>query len=163
MVQSKSGSLEVTLRGDNEVVMTRTFNAPAALVFEAWTNPEHVRQWWGLRASTMTVCEIDFRVGGKWRFVTTDSDDGSEVAFSGEYREIEVPTRIVNTEVFEMFPDNPSLITNIFEERDGKTTLTQVCEYDSKQTRDMVLESGMEFGAGETFDRLEELLERLGS
>ena len=162
MVQSKSGSLEVTLRGDNEIILTRTFNAPAALVFEAWTKPEHVRQWWGLRAANMTVCDIDFRVGGRWRFVTRE-EDGSEVAFSGEYREIEAPARIVNTEVFEMFPDNPSLITNIFEERDGKTTLTQVCEYDSKETRDMVLQSGMEFGAAESMDRLEELLERLGS
>ena len=163
MVQSKSGSLEVTLRGDNETILTRTFNAPAALVFEAWTKPEHVRQWWGLRASTMTVCEIDFRVGGRWRFVTTDSDDGSEVAFSGEYREIEAPSRIVNTEAFELFPDNPSVVTNIFEEHDGRTTLTQICEYDSPETRQLVMESGMEFGAGESMDRLEELLERLGS
>ena len=162
MVQSKSGSLEVTLRGDNEIVMTRTFNAPAALVLEAWTKPEHVRQWWGLRASDMVVCNIDFRVGGKWRFVQRE-EDGSEVAFSGEYREIETPSRIVNTEVFEMFPDNPSVITNIFEERDGKTTLTQICAYDSQATRDMVLESGMELGAGESMDRPEELHERLAS
>ena len=76
---------------------------------------------------------------------------------------METPARIVNTEVFEMFPDNPSVITNIFEERDGKTTLTQVCAYDSTETRDMVLQSGMEFGAVESMDRLEELLRRLGS
>ncbi len=157
MVQSKSGSLEGTLRGDNEIVLTRTFNAPAALVFEAWTKPEHVRQWWGLRASNMVVCDIDFRVGGKWRFVTTDSDNGSEVAFSGEYREIETPARIVNTEVFEMFPDNPSIVTNIFEERDGRTTLTILVQHETKAARDMHVESGMEDGLQDALDLLEQV------
>ena len=159
MTWEHSDRLKVTLPSDCEIVMTRTFDAPAALVVEAWTTPEHVRQWWGLRAEDMVVCEIDLRVGGTWRFVTRDGD-GNEIAFRGEYREIVAPTRLVNTEIFEMFPDNGSLITSLFEERDGRTTLTSTCVYESKEVRDMVATS-MEHGVDVSMDRLEELLATL--
>ncbi|MQA01015.1 MAG: ATPase [Dehalococcoidia bacterium] len=160
MADKGSGKLVVSTPSDTEIVLTRTFAAPAAVVFEAWTTPEHVRNWWGLRNSQMVVCEIDLRVGGRWRYVTRESD-GTEVAFNGEYQEIDAPTRIVNTEVFEMFPDNGSLITNTFEERDGQTTLTQTCVYESREVRDMVIESGMEDGADQSMDRLEEVIQTM--
>lgn len=155
-----AGTLEVTLPTDNSVQLRRVFNFPRDLVFRAMSEPEHVRQWWGLRSSQMVVCEIDLRVGGKWRYVTRE-EDGTEVEFYGEYREVTPPERVVQTEIFAPFPDAPSLVTVTLEERDGRTVLTSRAEYPSREVRDMVIATGMETGAAESYDRLEEVLATL--
>jgi len=152
-----SGLATVTLPSDREIVITRVFNAPAQLVFEAMTKPEHVRRWWGLRGSTMSVCDIDLRVGGAWRYVLRE-EDGNEVGFHGTYREIEAPNRVVSTEVFEGFPDAESVNTVTLTEEDGKTTFTNRILHQNREYRDGHLNSGMEPGMQQTFDRLEELL-----
>ena len=157
----RAGRREVDLPDDRTIRMTRRFHAPRHLVFEAQTKPEHVRRWWGFPSSEWLACEIDLRVGGKWRFATRE-EDGAEVEFYGEYREIVPAERLVQTEVFAPFPDNGSLVTVTFEERDGFTTLTSLAEYDSKETRDMVLQTGMEEGAALSYDRMEDLLASLG-
>jgi uncharacterized protein YndB with AHSA1/START domain len=152
MVSSK---LTVTTPSEREIRMTRTFDAPRRLVFEAHSKPEHVRQWWGRRGSTMLVCDMDFRPGGSWRFVTREPE-GDENGFRGEFREIAPPERIVWTFEWEGLPGHISVETLSFEERDGKTTLTATSVFDSVEDRDGMLQSGMEEGAGETWDRLEE-------
>ncbi|MBA3501328.1 MAG: SRPBCC domain-containing protein, partial [Deltaproteobacteria bacterium] len=111
---------------------------------------------------TMPVCEIDFRVGGKWRYVMVGTD-GNEVAFNGEYREIVPAQRIVQTEIFEPFPDSPSLCTMTLEERDGKTYYQTLVQHTSKEARDMHVQSGMEVGAGIALDRLEEIAQSLAT
>lgn len=153
---------EFTLISDTEIQMVRSFKAPKALVFDAYTKPEHVRNWYGHRDWTMTVCEADLRVGGKWRYVVTDPEKTMVVAFNGVYEVFDRPDRLVNTEVFEDFPDNPSLVTTVFEETDGVTRLTSVMKYDSIEVRDMVISTGMEGGAAESMQRMAELLETLG-
>ena len=159
MPEKIANKLVVTTPSDLEIVLTRVFNAPRHLVFEASTRPEHVRNWWGPRCTKLIACEIDFRVGGSWRFVMR-GPDGKDAVFKGVYHEIVVPGRIVATECF----DEPALgspewqVTTTYEERDGKTTQTSRCLHPSREHRDGHLQSGMEGGAGETFDRLEELL-----
>lgn len=145
--------LILTLPSDREIVLTRVFHAPRRLVFEAHSSPEHVRQWWGRRGSTLSVCEMDFRAGGTWRFVERQTD-GREYGFRGEYREVVVPERIVMTFEFDGTPGHVVLVTLTLEERDGKTTLTNRSVFDSKADRDAMLRSGMEAGAGESMDRL---------
>ena len=159
---AKPGSSPATLTfpSDREMVITRVFNAPRKLVFEASTKPEHVRQWWGPRGSTLAVCEIDLRPGGKWRYVMRDPD-GQEYAFSGVYREIDPPKRMVYTEWFEAIPGAEYLVTSTLDEHDGKTTLTAHLLYASKEHRDGHVQSGMEGGMRETHERLDELLERM--
>jgi uncharacterized protein YndB with AHSA1/START domain len=162
MSEKIANKLVVTTPSDLEIVLTRVFNAPRHLVFEASTKPEHVKNWWGPRCTKLITCEIDFRVGGSWRFVML-GPDGKEHVFKGVYHEIVVPERIVSTECF----DEPAVgspewqVTTTYEERDGKTTLTSRCLHPSREHRDGHLQSGMEAGAGETFDRLEELLDTL--
>ncbi len=129
-------------------------------MFEVLTKPEHVRRWWGFPSAEWLTCEIDLRVGGAWRYAVRE-EDGTEVEFYGEYREIEPAERLVNTEIFAPFPDAPSLVTSTLEERDGKTVLTAVSEYTSREVRDMVVETGMEEGAALSYDRLEDLLATL--
>lgn len=160
--RTSSGKLQVTLPSDTEILMSRVFDAPRRLVFETMTRPEHVRRWWVPFPDRyrMTVCEIDLRVGGTWRFVMTGTD-GSEVGFRGEYLEIEAPARIVNTEIFEAFPDNPSRVTVTLEERGGRTYYQARVVYDSRQTRDAVIESGMEHGAAISLDQLEDVARSL--
>jgi len=154
---SAASQMTLTLPSDREIVLTRVFDAPRRLVFEALTKPEHVRRWWGWRASTMPVCEMDFRPGGAWRFVQR-GPDGKEAAFRGVYREIVPPERIVNTFEFEGLPGHVSVETLTLVERDGKTTLTSTARFDSVEDRDGILRSGMEAGAAETYDRLAEHL-----
>jgi uncharacterized protein YndB with AHSA1/START domain len=149
-----------TPQGDQEVVISRTFAAPRELVFEASTRPEHIPRWWGPSGTNVTVCEIDLRVGGAWRFGLRTAD-GSEVGFRGEYREIIPPERIVHTEIYEPFPEHESLVTVLFEEQDGTTTLTTSVRYPSREVRDLVLQSGMQEGVAETYGRLAELVESL--
>lgn len=154
----RTGSAEVTLPSDTEILITRKFDAPAELVFDVWTTPEHVRNWWGFESNPMTVCEIDLRVGGKWRYVAV-ADEYGEIDFYGEYREIERPHRLVSTEVFAPYPDSPSLNTLTLKEHDGVTTMTILTEYGTKESRDAVIASGMESGLQHSLDRIDEILE----
>ena len=153
-----SGSFEVTTPSDQEIRMTRLFNAPRHLVFEAMTKPEHVKQWWGRLGEgySVPVCEIDLRVGGAWRFVNRHPQ--GEAAFYGEYREITPPSRLVFTEIFEQFPDSVSVVTTELTDEGGKTRMTATVRYPSLDVRDMVLASGMSTGAGISYDRLEDLV-----
>jgi len=157
---ASSHTLTVTTPSDREIVMTRTFDAPRELVFEAMTKPEHMKEWWGPRGYTLPVCEIDLRPGGAYRFVSADAE-GNEYAFRGEYREIVPPEKIVWTFEFEGMPGNVSVDTMTLTEEDGKTTITSTSLFDDVEQRDGMLASGMETGAVETYDRLAELLEKL--
>ena len=151
-------SYQVTTPSDEEICLTRLFDAPRQLVFEAMTKPEHIKRWWGRLSEghSVPVCEVDLRVGGKWRFVNRHPQ--GEVAFYGEYREIDAPNRVVFTEIFEQYPDTVSVVTSVFTEEAGKTRLTATVRYPSKQVRDIVIESGMSRGAGISYDRLEDLV-----
>jgi uncharacterized protein YndB with AHSA1/START domain len=156
-----SDTFKTTIPSDCEIVLTRLFDAPRRLVFEAMTKPEHVRRWWGSldERYSMTVCEIDLRQGGRWRFVGRGPQ--GEYAFHGEYREIAPPDRIVYTEIYEPFPDVESVVTQTLTEEDGKTRLTVKALYPSMEVRDSVLKTGMEKGAGISYDRLEDLVREL--
>ena len=154
---ANDATLLLSFPSDRETVITRVFDAPRSLVFAAMTQPEHVRQWYGLRDHTMKVCEIDLRVGGKWRYVM-QMPDGNEFAFSGEYLEIVPPDRLVSTEWFEAIPGSDYVVTTTFVEQDGKTTLTSHLRYKSPEYRDGHVNSGMEWGMRQTFARLDEHL-----
>jgi uncharacterized protein YndB with AHSA1/START domain len=158
---ANSDSFKVTTLSDQEIRMTRLFNAPRHVVFEAMTKPEHVKQWWGRLGEgySVPVCEIDLRVGGAWRFVNRHPK--GEAAFHGEYREIAPPSRLVFTEIFEQFPDSISVVTTDFADEGGKTRMTATVRYPSPAVRDMVLASGMSEGAGISYDRLEDLVAAL--
>jgi uncharacterized protein YndB with AHSA1/START domain len=154
-----SGTAKVTLPTDEQILITREFDAPKHLVYKAWTTPELVRRWWHANRGEMTVAEIDLRVGGKWRYVAV-TDDGFEVAFHGEYREIVPNERIVSTEAYEGVPDpdaNATLNTATFTEADGRTTLTVLVAAPSKEVRDAIIDSGMEAGMQDALDLLEEV------
>lgn len=157
---NRHGSANVTLPSDREILITRQFDAPAALVFKAWTTPELVRRWWGFDTSQWLVCEIDLREGGSWRYVTRE-EGGVEVGFHGEYRTIEAPRRIVSTEVFEGFPDAAALDTIVFDERDGVTTMSITVEHTSQEHRDGHIASGMEGGMQISMNRLEDVVVEL--
>lgn len=156
----KSGDLKLTTRGDREIVMTREFNAPRQLVFDAFTKPELIRRWLlGPDGWSMPICEVDLRVGGKYRYVWRKDEGGQEMGMGGVFREIDRPKRIVNTEVFdEPWYPGEGLNTTEFIEREGKTTVTQTLLYISRDARDGVLKSGMESGVRRSYDRLEEML-----
>jgi uncharacterized protein YndB with AHSA1/START domain len=151
-----TGTLKVTLPTDREVVLTRVFDAPRTLVFEAFTKPELLKRWFGPRGWTLSVCEVDFRVGGGFRFLLR-GHDGKELGMRGVYREITPPERSVHMESFDDYPGE-SQVTAVFVEQSGKTTMTATVLYESKEVRDAVIKSGMEHGAAETYDRLAELL-----
>ena len=139
--------------GEPTVVITRTFGAPRALVWRAWTEPAHVRRWYGPSYLAFSVCEIDLRPGGRWRYVLR-APDGSEHGFGGEYREIVPPERLVYTEGYEAMPGHEYVVTLTFAEHGGKTTLTSRGVYQSFEDRDGHVASGMEGGMRETLDRL---------
>ena len=157
-----SGTFQCTTPSDTEITLTRLFDAPRDLVWEAMTKPEHVRRWWGCldERYSVPVCEIDLRVGGTWRFVGR-GPEGDFPAFFGEYLEIDRPGRLVYTEIFEPFPDAASVVTQRLDEEQGKTRLTVTARYDSRQTRDIVLGTGMEKGAAVSYDRLEDVVRAL--
>jgi pimeloyl-ACP methyl ester carboxylesterase/uncharacterized protein YndB with AHSA1/START domain len=160
-----SSKLSVTLPTDRQIVLARDFNAPRRLVFEAWTKPEHVRQWWaGCEENALTVCEIDLRVGGAWRFVVRRAD-GKDYPFRGVYREILAPERLVHTQVFdvEAYADSEALVSVIFEDRGGRTRMTETILHPTKEARDAHLQSGMETGATESLDRLDEIVQGLSA
>ena len=156
-----SETFTVTTPSDTEIRLTRLFDAPRQLVFDAMTKPEHVRRWWGQLGPgySVPVCEIDLRVGGRWRFVSRHPK--GEAAFHGEYREIAPPSRLVFTEIFEDFPDAPSVVSTDYIDEHGKTRMIATVSYPSKDVRDMVMASGMSKGAGISYDRLEDLVAAL--
>jgi uncharacterized protein YndB with AHSA1/START domain len=151
------GATTFTTPSDTEVAMTRVFDAPRALVWEAWTNPEHVPHWLlGPEGWTMPVCEIDLRAGGEWHYVWRRSD-GTEMEMRGVYREVTPPERLVSTESWG--GDWPETVnTLVLSEEDGKTTITQTALYPSREARDAAMETGMTEGAAVSFDRLAEHL-----
>jgi uncharacterized protein YndB with AHSA1/START domain len=153
--------LAVKAVGDTEIHMTRVFDAPRDLVFEAHSSCEHMQNWWGPRRYEFASCDIDFRPGGTWRIVHRDLEGQEDQGFHGEFREIVRPERIVWTFEWEGLPGHVSVETLTLEERDGKTTVTAVSLYDSQEDRDGMLQSGMETGAAESYDRLDEYLEVL--
>jgi uncharacterized protein YndB with AHSA1/START domain len=155
---ANSDSFTVTTPAEQEIRMTRVFDAPRELVFEAMTRPEHVRRWWGCLGDgySVPVCEIDLRVGGAWRFVNRHPK--GEAAFHGEYREIAPPARLVFTEIFEDFPDTVSVVTTDFADEGGRTRMTVSARYPSREVRDIVLSTGMAKGAAISYDRLEDLV-----
>jgi uncharacterized protein YndB with AHSA1/START domain len=152
-------TLTVTTPSDREIALTRIFNAPRALVFDALTKPELVQRWMlGNMGASMPVCEIDLRVGGAYRFVWRNPD-GWEMTMTGIYREIVRPERIVNTQRFDMpcFPGE-FVLTTTLAESGGKTTFTNTTLFNSQDARDMMLKSGMENGASASYDRLAYML-----
>jgi uncharacterized protein YndB with AHSA1/START domain len=152
--------LKLATRGDREILMTRVFDAPRRMVFDAFTKPELVKQWLlGPPGWTMPVCDIDLRVGGSYRYVWRNTTDGNEMGMGGVYREIAAPERIVATEKFdEAWYPGEAVGTLVLSERGGKTTVTQTVLYQSPEARDAVLKSGMEKGVSASYDRLAELL-----
>jgi uncharacterized protein YndB with AHSA1/START domain len=156
MASTSSGTMKVTLPTDEQILITRDFDAPKHLVYKAWTTPELVKRWWSGERGEMTLAEIDLRVGGMWRYVMI-AEGGFEVAFHGEYREIVPNERIVTTEVFEGMPDAAAVDTLTFTEVDGRTTLTVLVQHSSKEHRDAHANSGMEVGMQESMDRLEQV------
>ena len=156
VAMTSSGTAVVTLPTDEQILITREFAAPRRLVYKAWTTPELVKRWWsGLRGEVTSV-EIDLRVGGTWRYVMV-ANEGFEVAFHGEYREIVPNERLVSTEVYEGFPEAEALDTLTLTEEDGRTTMAILVQHSSKAHRDAHIDSGMEGGMQEAMDLLEQV------
>jgi len=155
-----TGAVQIKTNGDREIVMTRVFDAPRNLVFDAFTRPELLKQWLlGPPGWSMPVCEVDLRIGGRYRYVWRRDTDGTDMGCGGVYREIVPPERLVHTEQF----DNPwypgeSLITTVLDEQRGKTTLTTTMLYESRDARNGIRKSGKESGVAASYDRLAELL-----
>ena len=159
MAVASSGTATVELPTDEQILITREFDAPRHLVFKAWTTPELVKRWWSGQRGAVTSAEIDLRVGGSWRYVMTSSE-GFEVAFHGEYQEIVPDERLVSTEIYEI-PDQgdspPTVNTATFTEADGRTRLEILVQCPSKELRDTIIDSGMESGMQESMDALEQV------
>ena len=162
---SAGGSAVVTLPSDTQILITREFDAPADLVWKAWTTPELVRRWWHSGRGGMTVADIEMRVGGKWRYVMI-AHGSFEVGFHGEYREIVPNERLVYTEVYEGVPvgpegEEPALNTVTFTRKGGKTLVTNLVETRTKEVRDMIIDAGMEGGMQDALDLLEQVAQSL--
>ena len=161
MAMTSSGTATVTLPTDEQILITREFDAPKHLVYRAWTTPELVRRFWHANRGEMTVAEIDLRVGGRWRYAMVTHEGDFEVGFHGEYREIVPNERIVSTEVYEGVPqpdegpEQGTVNTATFTETDGRTTLTVLVQAPSKDVRDAIIDSGMEDGMQDALDMLE--------
>ena len=167
MAMTTDKKAKLTLPAEDQILVTREFDAPKHLVYKAWTTPELVARWWTARRGTAREMEIDLRVGGRWRYVM-DADNGMEVAFHGEYREIVPEERIVSTEVFEGAPlppeeleANATVNTAAFTEQDGRTTLTILIQCPSHEVREAVIGSGMEDGLQDALELLEEVAREL--
>ena len=161
---TSSGSAKLTFPSDTQIVITREFAAPKHLVYRAVTEPELIKRWWNAKRGEVTICEVDLREGGKWRYVM-ETPDGFEVAFHGEYREIVPNERVVTTEAFEGAPDpdvNATLNTMTLTEGDGTTTITVTIDCPNQFVRDAIVESGMEEGLQDAYDLLEEVAASLG-
>ena len=150
-----SGTAVVTLPADTQILITREFNAPRHLVFKAWTTPELIRRWWNADRGTVTIADVDLRVGGAWRYVMT-ANGGFEVAFHGEYREIIPDERIVSTEIYEGAPEAEAVTTLTLTESGGRTTLPLLVQHTSQEHRDLHINSGMEDGMQDAMDLLEQ-------
>ncbi len=164
MTVTSSGTAKVTLPTDDQILITREFDAPKDLVYKAWTTPNLVKRWWSANRGEVTVAEIDLQVGGKWRYVMI-AEGGFEVGFHGEYREIVPNERIVSTEVYEGIPDaeaEAALNTLTLTELDGRTTLAILVDHRNKEGRDAHINSGMEAGMQDAMDLLEEVAVSLG-
>jgi len=161
MAVTGSGTALLTLPTDEQILITREFDASKHLVYKAWTTPELVKRWWHANRGVVTVAEIDLRVGGTWRYVAV-ADDGFEVGFHGEYSEIVPNERIVSTEIYEGLPEGVSeeeaatVNTATFTEANGRTTLTLLVQARSKISRDAIIDSGMEPGLQDALDLLEQ-------
>jgi len=161
MPVTNSGTATVTLPTEEQILIQREFDAPKHLVYRAWTTPELVKRWWHANRGKVTVVEIDLRVGGTWRYVMV-ADDGYEVAFHGDYREIVPNERIVSTEIYEGLPEGVSeeegatVNTVTFAEANERTTLTLLVQATSKISRDAIIDSGMEAGLQDALDLLEQ-------
>ena len=161
-----SNKATVTLPTDEQILITREFDAPRHLVFEAFTTPELVRRWWHAKRGEMTVAEIDLRPGGTWRYVMV-TGDGTEVGFHGEYREVVPNERVVSTETYEGLPEGvteeqgTTVNTATFAESNGRTTLTLLVQAPSKETRDAIIASGMEDGLQDALVLLEQVAQSL--
>lgn len=162
---TKQEPAEVSLPSDSEVSVSRSFDAPAALVYRAYTTPELVQRWLlGPPGWTMPVCEMDVRVGGRYRWRWRSDEDGSEFGFHGEFLEVDPEVRLRHTEVFdpgdtgEYMGDQPAVVTVTFEEHDGVTTVTTLVDYGSKASRDAALSTGMTDGMEMSYKKLDELL-----
>ena len=154
-----AAKLSLTMPSDREIQITRSFNAPASLVFEAWSKPKYLRRWLlGPPGWTMTACDVDLRVGGAYRYAWR-KDDGAEMGMGGVYRDVKAPERIVATERFdESWYPGDALVTNVFAERAGVTTSTLTILYASKEARDIASQSGMSDGMEMGYARLDDLL-----
>ena len=155
-----TGTLKVTTPGDREIVMTRVFDAPRHLVFDAFTKPDLLKRWFGPRGWSLVVCEVDLKVGGGFRFVLR-GPDGTDMGMRGVYREIVRPERSVHMESFDDYPGESEVTATLVEEG-GRTTLTVTVLYPSQEVRDIVIKTGMEHGAAESYDKLAELLASTG-
>ena len=162
MAMTSSGTATVTLPTDEQILITREFDAPKHLVYKAWTTPELVKRWWHANRGKVTVAEIDLRVGGLWRYLAV-TDDGFEVGFHGKYLEIVPAERIVATEIYEGLPegvseeDGGTVNTATFAEADGRTTVTLLVQATNKISRDAIIDSGMEGGLQDALDLLEQV------
>jgi uncharacterized protein YndB with AHSA1/START domain len=154
-----AGKLQITTPSDRELAMIRSFDAPRSLLWDAWTKPELLKRWLGVRGGwTFAVCEVDLKVGGKYRYVWR-GPSGAEMGMGGVFREVVKPERLVATEKFdESWYDGDAVDTTTFVERAGKTTVTTTVQYASKAVRDAVLKSPMEKGVAESYDKLDEVL-----
>src|ERR1700694_3994989 len=156
---NNAGTLQVTTPSDREIAMTRVFDAPRSLVFDAWTKPELLKRWLGVFGNwSFAICEVDLKVGDKYRYVWRGKD-GKEMGMGGVYREIVRPERIVSTEEFDdpWYPGDAQ-DTTVFVEKGGKTTVTTTVLYATKEARDGVLKSPMESGVAQSYDKLAEVL-----
>lgn len=151
-----TGTLQVTMPTDTEIVLTRVFEAPRQMVYDAFSKPELLKRWFGPHGWSLVTCEVDHRVGGGFRFVL-EGPGGQRMAMRGVYRELEPPNRSVHVESYDEYPGE-SIVTSVLTEEMERTTLTVTVTYPSREVRDMVAMSGMEHGAAESYDRLAELL-----
>jgi uncharacterized protein YndB with AHSA1/START domain len=160
-----TGNLKISTPTDREIVMTRVFAAPRGLVFEALTRPELVKRWLlGPPGWSMPVCEIDLKVGGKYRYVWQRDSDGKQMGMGGVFHEIVRPERLTATEKFdEAWYEGECLVINALVEQSGRTTLILTARYDSQKIRDAVLKSGMESGVAASYDRLDDVLASLAA
>ena len=153
---TNGGGLTVTAQGEREIVMTRAFDAPRGLVFDAWIKPEAITRWLlGPRGWSMIVCDVDPRAGGTYRYVWRNERDGRDMGMGGVYREVVRPERLVATEKFdETWYPGEAVGTMAFVEQGGRTTLTQTLRYESRAARDTVIASNMQHGVAASYDRL---------
>ncbi len=164
VTKTSKGSAVVTLPSDTEILITREFDAPAHLIYKAWTTPELIKRWWSSKRGAVTIADVDLRVGGKWRWVMM-TDRGEEVAFRGWYREIVPNKRLVYTEMYEAVQQSEdeegTMNTMTLTEMGGRTLVTTLVEAYTREVRDMIINSGMESGMQDAYDLLEQVAQSL--